>query len=209
MIDFSVFTLSLELFLRETIIDIGSKAKTIWRPVIEFGNLLKYERTKVYGDTSTFSFWYWGTGMDKNQTLQYSEEIKVTFFCNFQFGDFPFDLHECRVEYGDDALGTSAITFDSAIIAYGDSETSVGDLPIILDHLPFPFEFQLESLPAFEKVYDDNYSYTGMLLKMRRKSLGQLLSGYYYPTASFAFLSMISYLIKPDVVSYPHVWISK
>ena len=178
-------------------VDIGTKADTIWRPVIEFGNLLKYERTEVYGDTSTFSLWYWG-----NQTLEYSEEIKLTFFCNFHFADFPFDLHECRVEYGDDALGTSDITFDAVVIAYGDSETGVGDPPIILDHLPFPFEFQLESLPAFEKVYDDlNFSYTGMLLKMRRKSLGQLLSGYYYPTASFAFLSMISYLINPEIVS--------
>ena len=163
--------------------------------MIEFGNVLKYEKTKVYGDTSTFSFWYMG-----NQTLEYSEEIKLTFFCSFQFTDFPFDVHECRIEFGDDAYGTSGIKFETATVAYQDSETSIGDPPIILDNLPFPFEFQLEALPAFEKVYDDNYSYTGMLLKMKRKSLGQLLSGYYYPTATFAFLSMISFLIKPDVV---------
>ena len=31
--------------------------------------------------------------------------------------------------------------------------------------------------------------------------LGQLLSGYYYPSGSFALLSIISYLIKPDMVS--------
>ena len=163
--------------------------------MIEFGNVLKYEKTKVYGDTSTFSFWYMG-----NQTLEYSEEIKLTFFCSFQFTDFPFDVHECRIEFGDDAYGTSGIKFETATVAYQDSETSIGDPPIILDNLPFPFEFQLEALLAFEKVYDDNYSYTGMLLKMKRKSLGQLLSGYYYPTATFAFLSMISFLIKPDVV---------
>ena len=44
----------------------------VWRPVLEFENMLKYEKTKVYGDSSTFSLWYMG-----NQTLQYSEEIKV------------------------------------------------------------------------------------------------------------------------------------
>jgi hypothetical protein len=37
---------------------------------------------------------------------------------------------------------------------------------------------------------------------MKRKSLGQLLGAFYYPTSSFAFLSMISFLIKPDVVRY-------
>ena len=188
----------LKIVRKTVVIDIGTKAETIWRPVIQFGNLLKYETTKVYGDTSTFSLWYWW----QNQTLEYSEEIKLTFFCHFHYADFPFDLHECRVEYGDDEIGTNRLTFESAIIAYGDSKTSVGGPPIFLDHLPFPFEFQLESLPTFEKVYDGNYSYTGMLIKMRRKSLDQLLSGYYYPTASFAFLSMISYLINPEVVSY-------
>ena len=138
--------------------------------------------------------------------MEYSEEIKLTFFCSFQFADFPFDVHECQVEFGDDEYGTSGINFETAIIAYRDSVTSIGDPPIILNHLPFPFEFQLAALPAFEKVYDDNYSYTGMLLKMKRKSLGQLLSGYYYPTGAFAILSLISYLIKPDEV---HISVSK
>merc|ERR1712241_361525 len=37
-------------------------------------------------------------------------------------------------------------------------------------------------------------------MKLKRKSLGQLLSGYYYPTSTFAFLSMMSFLIKPEIV---------
>ena len=40
--------------------------------------------------------------------------------------DYPFDSHECRVEYGDDSLGTSQILFESAIVWYGDTTTSVG-----------------------------------------------------------------------------------
>ena len=99
-------------------------------------------------------------------------------------------------------LGTSDITFKSATIAFGDTKTRVGENPLVLDDLPFPFQFNLESLPAFEKIYDNAYSYTGMLLKIKRTSLGQLLSGFYYPTGAFAFLSMISYLINPDVVSF-------
>ena len=77
-----------------------------------------------------------------------------------------------------------------------------------------PFEFHLEARPSFEKISDNTYSKTGIHIKMKRKSLGQLLSGYYYPTTSFALLSMISFLINPDIVSAklhfkyarPHPW---
>ena len=89
--------------------------------MIEFGNLLNYDKTPVYGDTSTSSFWYWG-----NQTLEYDEEIKLNLFCNFQFMDYPFDSHICRIEYGDDIWGTSLIKFKSAIVWYGDKNTTVG-----------------------------------------------------------------------------------
>ena len=64
-----------------------------------------------------------------------------------------------------------------------------------------PFEFHLEARPSFEKISDSTYSKTGIHIRMKRKSLGQLLSGYYYPTTSFALLSMISFLINPDIVS--------
>merc|ERR1711902_273965 len=58
------------------------------------------------------------------------------------------------------------------------------------------------SLPSFNKEYQSygNFSYTGMNIKMRRKFLGQLLSSNYYPTGSFALLSLISFLINPDQV---------
>ena len=62
------------------------------------------------------------------------------------------------------------------------------------------YEFHLESLPVFNNTYDEEYSYAGLLIKLKRKSFGQLLSGYYYPTASFAILSLISFLISPDQV---------
>jgi hypothetical protein len=90
------------------------------------------------------------------------------------------------------------------------SKTSPGDPPIILDNkMPFPFEFHLETLPPFNIVYnlqeicrDETYSFAGILIKMKRNSVGQLLCGYYYPTTSFALLSMISYLIKPEKVGH-------
>ena len=94
-------------------------------------------------------------------------------------------------------------THNTSQILHGNQSHQIGDLPIILDNLAFPYEFQLRSLPVFQKSnsYGYTYSYTGMLMKIKRKSLGQLLPGFYYPTASFALLSMISFLIQPDKVS--------
>ena len=74
---------------------------------------------------------------------------------------------------------------------------------IIIDNSTLPFEFQLESLAEKERKYGRSLwiSMTGMHLKIKRKSLGLLLSGYYYPTTSFALFSMVSFIINPDVVS--------
>ena len=77
--------------------------------------------------------------------------------------------------------------------------------PITIKDLPFSFDVTLKSqntLIKFDKLDDENHSYTGFCLTVKRKrSLGQLLGAFYYPMASFALLSMISYLIKPDIVS--------
>ena len=74
--------------------------------------------------------------------------------------------------------------------------------PIIIDNSPLPFEFRLNPLATKEEdngFY--NVSKTGMCIKFKRKSFGLLLGGYYYPTTAFALLSMVSFVINPDVVS--------
>ena len=164
---------------------------------MKYENLLKYENTKLYGDSVTFSLSYRG-----NKTLRYSEEIKLTFFCKFHFANFPFDSHECHLQYGDNLFGNNEIILNPPKLCYGNSETSAGKDPIVISDSPFPYEIELEPIPSFEKENEGfvKHSYTGISFKLRRNSLGQLQSGYYYPTASFAILSLISFLIPPDQV---------
>ena len=132
------------------------------------------------------------------------ESFQLTFSCNFDFTGFPFDSHECPIEYGDSISSQTLMSFNITRAGFGKHLTQNGGNPIILNTLLFPFEFQLLSLPNFEKKdkYMISYSWTSIVLKMQRKSPGQLLIGYFYPTASFALLSVISFLIKPDVVSF-------
>ena len=170
----------------------------MWNPVINFENLKKYQPTKIYGHDEKFVFYY-----KSDHSLTYREGCQLTFTCHFDLQTFPFDSNECRIEYGDFFYGTNSMNFKSATILYQDKKTRYGiDPPILIADLPYPFEFELQSIPTFNKTIEGyNHSYTGMLLKMKRKSFRKLISGFYYPTGSFAMLSMISFLIKPDVVS--------
>ena len=136
------------------------------------------------------------------KSLVYGVRLQLTFSCVFDFAGFPFDSHECPMEFGEMLKETKDVTYNTSRIIYGNESQRIGEHPIIIDNLAFPYEFLLQSLPEFQKFNSYGYySYTGMLMKLKRKSLGQLLSGYYYPTASFALLSMISFLIQPEKVS--------
>ena len=126
----------------------------------------------------------------------------MTFSCHFHLSKFPFDYHECPIYFGDKRYSTNTLSINDIRVNHGKSWTGVGDDPLIVDELALPFGFELEALPTKEKDIDYNYnvSQAGMIIKIKRESIGQLLSGYYYPTTSFALLSMISFLINPDVV---------
>ena len=61
----------------------------------------------------------------------------------------------------------------------------------------------LESLEPFEKDVDGyNFSHVGMRIHMQRNNLGLLLGGFYAPMGLFSALSLISYTIDPDIVSF-------
>ena len=134
--------------------------------------------------------------------MEYGEEFQLTFSCHFHLSQFPFDSHECPIYFEDRRYSTKLLSINDITVNYGKRWTGVGDDPLILSDLGLSFEFELEALPTKEMDIDYNYnvSQTGMIIKIKKRSLGQLLSGYYYPMTSFALLSMVSFLINPDVV---------
>ena len=195
------------IFFCSLIYDIAedSNSNEIWRPIITFGHLLEYKKTALYGGKKQFSFWYVNHLVGK--LIVYQEEVQLSFFCPFRFENYPFDSHVCTLEFGSNSWPTNVLTLKPYNLIYDHVSPplkhSLAEDPIILRDLPHPFEFEFSFKPSFEKTnaYNFSYSYAGMELKMKRKSLGKLLSSYYYPMAAFAFLSTISFLIKADVVS--------
>ena len=104
--------------------------------------------------------------------------------------------------FGDSVYGTN-VTLGSAKIIYDNMITDDG--PIILNSLPFPFTVKITEKNPFvevDKIDNMEYSRAGICMALTRTSKGHLFSGYYYPRTAFALLSMISYLINPDLVSY-------
>ena len=57
----------------------------------------------------------------------------------------------------------------------------------------------IETTMTQSTVYE--YVNSGLKLKLQRRNIGQLLGGYFGPTAIFALLSLISFIINPDIVS--------
>ena len=173
----------------------------IWRPTIAFGHLLNYEKTKFYGDDKLFAFLYVKKYLGQYDYIEYHEEVQLSVSCPFNFEKYPFDSHLCTLEFG---FPKNPVSLKPSKIIYEHLPPhSFGEDPIILSDLSHPFEFEFKFKPAFKKFNAHNYStsYAGMEIKMKRKTLGELLIGYYYPMAAFAFLSMVSFLINPDVVS--------
>ena len=151
-------------FLRKTLDIDQATSELIWRPVIEFENLLQFEKKKLYGRKSTFSFGFYYS------TLMYLESIHLTFSCPFVFDNFPFDSHECSLQYGScHSDDKKKVVLGPSKIASGISKTELGDAPIILNGSSLPFELELRSMPAIEKIFfTRSYSFTGMNITLKR-----------------------------------------
>ena len=170
--------------------------------MIELQYVLDYHKVQVFGGNKLFSFWY--ANLDSGPFMWYIEDFHLTFSCGFNFKNYPFDSHVCKMEYADQTLSTEVVILGPPTIIYRDISHSLGDDPIIIENSNLPFKFHLNTMASYEKkdlVDGYFYSFTGLVMNISRKSYGKLLSGYFYPMAAFALLSMISFLIKPDMVS--------
>ena len=151
--------------------------------------------TLAYSSTNEFSKIRISLEKSGLKNMIYAEALKVKFSCPFNFKNFPFDSNQCCLTYGDLAYGTNNVTLGPAKIYYDNMTTEDG--PIIVKSLPFPFMVKITEKATFVKVDKFNkkeYSRSGLCISLTRTSRGRLDSGYYYPMAAFALLSMISYL---------------
>ena len=188
-------------FFRESIEINKETAASIWHPLIAFENIKNSKSLRVFGDTDMSIIQYSGS----TKLMYYVEQYQLTLSCHFYLSHFPLDSHKCCIEFGSLWYETKLLNLSATIVQIrGYPDITPKDGPTIIADLPYPFEFQIESLPPFEIDFNDGYKYsfTGALLTLERKTVDYLLVGYYYPTTAFALLSMISFLIDADIVSF-------
>ena len=137
--------------------------------------------------------------------MKFYQSMKVKFACDFNFESFPFDSHECDLDFGSPSnsynytLKFSPVKVlqqnNKAVLLKLDEEMKLPD-----GHLPYSFSILgKKEFPITN--YEWDYPAIGIRIILKRKTLGTLIGGFYIPTALFAILSMISFFINPDVVS--------
>ena len=154
-----------------------------------------------YGkDERKFSFWY----NSDTEKMLFMETLKVTFTCNFDFAYFPFDSHHCDFDFG--ILGYSNLSVIFAPVQVLTPESTKPKLlenEIVIPNIHLPYSFTMTSKELYE-VPHVGYSspHIGVTINIKREKLDQLIGGFYIPMTIFAFLSMISFFINPEAVSY-------
>ena len=94
----------------------------------------------------------------------YQERLKITIYCSFDFGDFPFDSHQCDLNIGVSNYFPDQVTLSPLNISYKDQNTSFGEkgISVELTNTPEPFEISLTSMDQFELHENEHsFSFTG------------------------------------------------
>ena len=171
----------------------------VWRPSIQWLKVIDTEILRFYGNNQQFRLWF---NIHKNHMELY-QYIKVTFACNYNFENYPFDSHECDFDFGMIGSNNQTAGFEPISVMSDDSTTEPLDYEKFVpnDHLPYRF-----SIEAKEGFGSPNFKYfapfVGVKIKLAREQLGTLVGSFYTPTAIFGILSMISFFIPPDVVRF-------
>ena len=125
--------------------------------------------------------------------------------CEMDFSSFPFDSHTCLWKFRSyyENAKTEVIKI-SYIQDEKDAKLATKDEPIMKQTklLPFDIEISPGEDGKSESVGGEYKSITCVQFKFTRTNEGRkkLITGYYIPTGLFTSLSLISYLIKPEIV---------
>ena len=131
----------------------------------------------------------------------FSEVIKETFYCDFDFQLYPFDNHKCYLRFFNIKTISKYLKLTPTKIYVNSSSTNLTEISLPRKTYRLPYAITVESVPTgitFNEKW--NYSNSGIVFNIKRNDIGQLIGGFFGPTAIFTFISLVSFLIDPDVV---------
>ena len=135
---------------------IGDEVRNVWNPELVFQYVQDTKTLPRYGTDAKFGFWF----NTKKNIIEYIEYIRVTFSCDFEFGNYPFDENTCEFFFAiDNTGGKKGIFKPIKILKVGGSpygDLFEGKMKVQNKHLPF--DIHLEATKNFSEY--TNYLYT-------------------------------------------------
>ena len=137
------------------------------------------------------------------------EALKVTVYCDFDFQAFPFDEQVCDFALFDPDHDVKWVILESVedLLYYGGNRSQYlenGWISLPEQH-DIPYTVRMKNIGTknvySEYSYGPPYSHQTIRFVLKRNSLSLLIGSFYVPSGIFAFLSIGSFIISPEIVS--------
>ena len=129
---------------------------------------------------------------------------KLKFACSMDFSNYPFDSHLCTWRIRNLIENNESVQL---VVDFVQEETKnvsgTVQEPLQIMSPNVQFDIEVFALPSDTEYSDGELKSIALIqFKLTRKAqiLEQLFTGYFAPMGFFALLSLISYLIKPEIV---------
>ena len=199
-----LFITQLNFLTRNTYISLDeATSELIWHPRLSFLNLKSVEKISGFG-YKEFNPIYVTDQFGNN--MEMNEKIKVTVYCNFEFQSFPFDEQECDLSLHDAVSGIGWIIISeekNLFYKWNQTQPNEKGWAFIPNQHEIPYSIRMKSIGT-KNLSSDGYEAVSchtIRFSLKRNSLDLLIGSFYLPTGLFAFLSICSYIIDPEIVS--------
>ena len=181
----------------------------LWVPDMLFPNTVHIEKAGGFKGKHLQVLYF--VAFNGAQWITFTDVFVIKLDCKMSFNHFPFDDQKCEWLIRSYASTSNEVLLQSPILwipreyGYDYAQSLVNEsLNVISSGLAFdvrvkPLDSIIRSLP-----YNTKFSFAKVEFHLQRKSeeLNKLLISYFCPSGAFAILSLFSFFVKPEVVSY-------
>ena len=173
----------------------------VWTPKIYFLNAINIKKLNTFGDHLTRSSSY----LYPINKFIYNELMIIKLSCSMDFKRFPLDIQTCFFNFTSMSGAIDKILLPKPLLSTENDNEPKDEID--LNSFTLPFQINMKAMESENKMnalkgqgYESHASIQ-ITLERNINELENLMVSYYGPTGIFAFLSMISFFIKPEMVS--------